>query len=186
MVIRIENKRRKETGKKLLTIENLGLRQEDFQELEEDLDFIPPPRSPRNSIESSKSVRIRGRSYQSQKERINKMIADLEANPEKYHSKKLEKQATLLSSMLKDLNINEIIGLADTEPDFIEIFGETEDQVSDWSNTTKYRIQDLMIRAYEEVSDRKASTQSGFKKLSYPHFNRDLMCYQEFKRRWQI
>ena len=33
--------------------------------------------------------------------------------------------------MLKDLNINEIIGLADTEPDFLEIFGETEDQVSD-------------------------------------------------------
>ena len=42
------------------------------------------------------------------------MIADLEANPEKFHSEKLEKQATLLSSMLKDLNINEIIGLADT------------------------------------------------------------------------
>ena len=114
------------------------------------------------------------------------MIADLQANPEKYHSEKLEKQATLLFSMLQDLSINEIIGLADTEPDFLEIFGETEDQVSDWSNTTKYRIQDLMIRAYDEVSDRKASTQSGFKKLSYPHFNGDVLCYQEFKRRWQI
>ena len=88
--------------------------------------------------------------------------------------------------MLKDLNITEIIGLADTEPDFIEIFGETEDQVSDWSNTTKYRIQDLMIRAYEEVSDRKASTQTGFKKLNYPQFNGDVLNYQEFKRRWQI
>ena len=105
------------------------------------------------------------------------MIADLKANPEKFHSKKLEKQATLLSSMLKDLNINEIIGLADTEPNFLEIFGETEDQVSDWSNTTKYRIQDLMIRAYDEVSDRKASIQ-----LSYPHLNSDVLCYQEFKR----
>ena len=38
--------------------ENNNDRQEDFQE-EEDRDFIPlPPRSPRNSIESSKSVRI--------------------------------------------------------------------------------------------------------------------------------
>ena len=111
------------------------------------------------------------------------MIADLEANPEKFHSEKLEKQATLLSSMLKDLNINEIIGLADTEPDFLEIFGETEDQVSNWSNTTKYRIQDLMIRAYNEVSDRKASTQSGLKKLRYPHFNGDILFYQEFKWR---
>ena len=80
--------------------ENLGLGQEDFQEEEEDCDFVPPPHSPRNSIESSKSVRIWGRSYQSQKERINKMITDLEANPDKFHSEKLEKQATLLSSML--------------------------------------------------------------------------------------
>ena len=62
-------------------------------------------------------------------------------------SEKLENQATLLSNMLKDLNINEIIGLADTEPDFLEIFRETEDQVSDWSITTKYRIQDLLISA---------------------------------------
>ena len=90
---------------------------------------------------------IRGRRYQTQKEQINKMIADLEADPERFHSEKLENQANLLSNMLKDLNINEIIGLADTEPDFLEIFGETEDQVSHWSNTTKYRIQDLMIRA---------------------------------------
>ena len=129
---------------------------------------------------------ICGRRYQTQKEPINKMIADLEADPERFHSEKLESQATLLSNMLKDLNINEIISLADSKPDFLEIFGETEDQVSDWSITTKYRIQDLLIRAYDEVADRKASTQSGFKKLSYPHFNGDVLCYQEFKRRWRI
>ena len=87
------------------------------------------------------------------------MLADLKADPEKYHSEQLEKQATLLSSMLKDLDIVGIISLADTEPNFIKVFGETEDQVSDWSHTAKYRIHDLMIRAYKEVSDRKASTQ---------------------------
>ena len=43
-----------------------------------------------------------------------------------------------------------------------------------------------MIRAYNEVSDRKASTRCGLKKLSYPHFNSDVLCYQECKRRWQI
>merc|ERR1712240_296693 len=114
------------------------------------------------------------------------MISDLEANPEKFHSEKMEKKATLFSSMLKNLNIDEIIGIADTEPDFLEIFGETEDQVSDWSITTKFKIQDLLIRAYDEVADRKASTQSGFKKLSYPSFNGDVLCYQEFRRRWRI
>ena len=50
------------------------------------------------------------------------MIADIKANSDKFHSKKLEKQATLLSSMLKDLNIKEIIVLADIEPNFLEMF----------------------------------------------------------------
>ena len=38
--------------------------------------------SPRNSIESSKSVRIRGRSYQTQKQRINKLLSKLESDPD--------------------------------------------------------------------------------------------------------
>ena len=145
-----------------------------------------PPRSPRNSIESSKSVRIRGRSYQTQKERINKLLSELESEPDKNHSEHLEKQATLLLNMLKDLDPAGIISLVETEPDFLEIFGETEDQVNDWSYATKFRIQDLMIKASKEVSDRKAATQTGFKMLSYPQFNGDILNYQEFKKRWQI
>ena len=43
-----------------------------------------------------------------------------------------------------------------------------------------------MIRAFKEVSDRKAATQTGFKKLNYPQFNGDVLNYQEFKRRWKI
>ena len=44
--------------------ENLGLGQEDFQEQEDDPEFIPsPPCSQRNTIESSNLVRIRCRSY---------------------------------------------------------------------------------------------------------------------------
>ena len=41
-----------------------------------------------------------------------------------------------------------------------------------------------MIRASREVSERKAATQSGFKKLSYPHFNGDILNYLEFKKQW--
>ena len=88
--------------------------------------------------------------------------------------------------MLKDLDITGIISLADSEPNFIKVFGETEDQVSDWGNEAMNRIQDLMIRAYKEVSDRKASMQTGFKKLNYPQFNGDILNYQEFKKRWRI
>ena len=170
----------------VLNGEDNGDRQEDLRDAE-DHGFIPmPPRSPRNSIESSKSVRIRGRSYQTQKQRINKLLSELEADPDKNHSEHLEKQATLLSTMLKDLDLTGIVSLADTEPDFIEVFGETEDQVSDWGHEAKFRIQDLMIRASKEVSDRKAVTQTGFKKLSHPQFNGDVLNYQEFKRRWRI
>ena len=42
-----------------------------------------------------------------------------------------------------------------------------------------------MIRASKEVSDRKAATQSGFKKFSYPHFNGDVLNYLEFKKHWK-
>ena len=52
------------------------------------------------------------------------MIADLEADPERFHSEKLENQVNLHCNMLIDFNTNEIIGLADTEPDFLEIFGD--------------------------------------------------------------
>ena len=86
--------------------------------------------------------------------------------------------------MLKDMDIKNIISIADTEPDFMSIFGETEDQIDDWRHATKFRIEDLMIRASKGVSDRKAATQTGFQKLSYPQFNGDILNYLEFKKRW--
>ena len=55
------------------------------------------------------------------------LLSELKAETDINHSEHLEKQATLLSNMLKDLDLTGIISLADTEPDFLEIFGETED-----------------------------------------------------------
>jgi len=75
------------------------------------------------------------------------------------------------------MDIRRLISFADNEPDFLEIFGETEDQIDDWRTNTEAQIEDLMIRASREVSERKVATQSGFKKLSYPHFNRDILNY---------
>ena len=56
------------------------------------------------------------------------------------------------------MDIKHIISLADQEPDFLDIFGETEDQVDNWRHETEARIDDLMIRASREVSERKAAT----------------------------
>ena len=64
------------------------------------------------------------------------------------------------------------------------MFGETEDQLNDWRHTTEDQITDLLIKASKEISKRKAATQSGFKKLAYPHFNGDVIHYLEFKKHW--
>ena len=81
------------------------------------------------------------------------------------------------------MDIKQIIYITDQEPDFQEVFGKTKDQVDDWRHATEARIDDLMIRASREVFDRKAATQSGFKKLAYPHFNGYVLNYLLFKKR---
>merc|ERR1711942_336975 len=140
--------------------------------------------SPNISRASSKTTKLKGRSYQARKERINKLLDDVEADSPSNHSEHLEKQASLLSSMLKSREIDKLLVLCETEPDFFTIFGETEDDIHDWRQATEIRIEDLLIKASKEVSERKAATQSGFRKLPYPSFNGDVLSYLEFKKRW--
>ena len=115
---------------------------------------------------------------------INRLLSKTEENPSQHHSEHLEKQAALLLSMLNKTDIKDIISLAYQEPDFLEIFGETEDQVNNQRYATEARIDYLMIRASREISERKAATLSGFKKLAYPQFNGEGLNYLEFKKRW--
>ena len=86
--------------------------------------------------------------------------------------------------MLIKINVNRIISIANHESNFLDMFGETEDQVNDWRHATEDRITDLLIKASKDISERKAATQSGFKKLAYPHFNGDGINYLEFKKHW--
>ena len=65
----------------------------------------------------------------------------------------------MLSSMLKSMEIDDIILLCETEPDFFSIFQETEDDIADWRLSTEVRIEDLLIRASKEVAERKSATQ---------------------------
>merc|ERR1711989_15414 len=52
---------------------------------------IPSPcNSPRNSLTSSKSVKIDGKTYQVRKQRINKLLQDIEDNASQNHSEQLE------------------------------------------------------------------------------------------------
>merc|ERR1712055_1166611 len=141
--------------------------------------------SPPNSLASSKTAKLKGRSYQARKKRLNDLLNDLEVESPSNHSEHLEKQASLLSTMLKSMEIDKILVLCETEPDFFSIFGETEDDIHDWRAATEIRIEDLQFRASKEVAERKAATQTGFRKLEYPKFNGDCLNYLEFRKRWR-
>merc|ERR1711942_523932 len=141
--------------------------------------------SPNISRASSKTTKLKGRSYQARKERINNLLNDVEADSPSNHSEHLEKQESLLSSMLKSMEIDKLLVLCETEPDFFTIFGETEDDIHDWRHASEIRIEDLLIKASKEVAERKAATQSGFRKLSYPSFNGDVLSYLKFKKKWK-
>ena len=108
---------------------------EDDQAIEENINDTDEVRSnessPPNSLASSKTTKLKGRSYQARKKRLNDLLNDLEVESPSNHSEHLEKQASLLSTMLKSMEIDKIILLCETEPDFFSIFGETEDDIHD-------------------------------------------------------
>ena len=87
--------------------------------------------SPHISIASSKTTKLKGRSYQVLKKRINNLLDELEENSPSNHSEHLKEQASMLSSMLKSMEIDKIIILCESDPDFFSIFGETKDNISD-------------------------------------------------------
>ena len=55
----------------------------------------------------------------------------------------------------------------------------------DWKLSTEARINDILIRASKQVSERKSATHSGFRKLAYPSLNGDILNYLEFKKHWR-
>ena len=59
------------------------------------------------------------------------MLSKLEEDSSLHHSEHLKEQAALLSSMLNKINVHCIIFIADHEPNLLDMFGETEDQVND-------------------------------------------------------
>ena len=115
--------------------------------------------SQRVSISFFKTTKLKGKSYQARKKRINDLLNQLEEDSLSNHSEHLKEQATMLSLMLKSIEIYKIIILCETESDFFSIFGETEEKISDWHLLTEVRIEDLLIRASKEVAERKSATQ---------------------------
>ena len=111
------------------------------------------------------------------------MLEDLEINSSIHHSGYLNKKVAPLSLMLIAMNIDHILSLSETEPDFLSLFGETEDDIGNWHHIAKFRIEDILIIASKEVTERRAATQTGFRRLSYPSFNGDILSYLEFRKR---
>ena len=84
--------------------------------------------------------------------------------------------------MLKDMDIKNIISIANREPNFLTIFRVMEDHIDNLRHATKFRIEDLIIRVSKYVSDRKAATQIGFRELGYPQSNGDVLKNLELKK----
>lgn len=141
--------------------------------------------SPPVSMDFSKTTKLNRKSYQAWKKRINDLLDELEENSPSIHSEHLKEQASMLSSMLKSMEIDKIISLCKSEPDCFSIFGETKANISDWHLSTEVRIEELLIKASKEVAERKSATQSGFRKLAYPSFNGYILNYLKFKKLWK-
>ena len=113
---------------------------EDTQDLEENIQERDKVRSnhlsPQISLASSKTTKLKGRSYQARMVRIYNHLDVIEADSPSNHSEHLKEQASLLSSMLKLMEIDKILVLCESEPDFFTIFGEIEDNIHDWCHTT--------------------------------------------------
>ena len=83
------------------------------------------------SLASTKTTKLKGKSYQVRRQRINSLLEDLKVNSYIHHSEFLKELAALLSSILKDMNIDNILTLSETEPNFLSLFGEPEDNIYD-------------------------------------------------------
>ena len=62
---------------------------------------------------------------------IKNHLDKLEKDYSLHHFEHLKEKAALTSSMLTKINVDHIISFADHEPNFLDMFGETEDQVND-------------------------------------------------------
>ena len=60
---------------------------------------------------------------------MNNLLSDLETDTMQHNSEHLDKQANLLSTMLKDMDIMNITCITDIEPDFQTTFRETKYQI---------------------------------------------------------
>ena len=57
------------------------------------------------------------------------------------------------------MEIDKLLILCESEPNFFLIFGEMEDDIADWCLSAEARIEDLLIKASKEVAERKSETQ---------------------------
>ena len=81
--------------------------------------------SPRGSLASAKTTKLKGKAYQAKQQKINKILEELEVDSSIHHSEHLDKWAALLSLMLKVMSIGHILSLSEIELDFLNLFGKT-------------------------------------------------------------
>ena len=95
-----------------------------------------PNQYPRVSNAYSKTLKFSAHNYKIKKEKINRKLAELEEDMRVNHSDYLKDTVEKVAKMLNIDKVDKIIQISETEPEFLTIFGETEDDVHNWRNVT--------------------------------------------------
>ena len=140
------------------------------------------PQSSRAPSESGSIISNAVRRFQRARVKITAQLNSLETD-EEVHTKELKERVKIVKENFKALRINEILDRFLYDPNQDEIYGAFADEIDDWSELCDGKIEELKIRAERQISQRKAATQSGFEKRSYPKFKGEKLTYYVFKEK---
>ena len=93
-------------------------------------------------------------------------------------------KASLVRSRLKDMTVWDLICRNESNPDFLDLFGENAEDILLLLEVTECKLEDLKIDYVDQIAMVKSCTQSGFQKRKYPLFSRKILDYYEFKQCW--
>ena len=68
-------------------------------------------------------------------------------------------KASLLSSRLKDMAVQDLIWKNESNPDFLDLFGENGEDLLMWLEVTECRLKDLKIDYVNQIAMVKSCTQ---------------------------
>ena len=73
----------------------------------------------------------------------------------------------------------------ESDPNFLDHFGDNPEDLMLWMEEMKEVIQELEYKYQDQIYLHKSCTQSGFQKRKYPTFSGKVLDFYELKERWK-